>query len=515
MRRSSASLVLWLCAAAPVSAQDPLSAIDWLDEASTASVSVPVAAPNMRPLNEPPAVQSVTIPSVTITALDAPRADAVGLLPAATTGLPASLWQNSAATPLIRRLSQLESEPLPAIQALYYTLLLAEAKPPADTGAGARFLLARLAALRGFGAVEPAQALVDRAGGATPLLFDEWLDLSFLLGQETRPCQALARQPHLSARLSARVFCIARDGDWSMAALTLQSAITLGALTEPDATLLMQFLDPEMIEDMPPPGIPDELSALQFRLFEAIGAPLSTRSLPRAFAIADLRGTSGWKSEIEAAERLARTGAVPGARLMGLYTSREPAASGGVWDRVEAVQALDRALDAPRPDTFGAILRQAWEAARRTHLEVVFADLFAERLLTQPLPVGARALAFDIVLLSGRYEEAGALLSDPTPAQRFLIGTARGAPPADAARRPLERAVLEGFADQAPPPPQAALLEAGRLGEAILEAAAQVTRGANEARADFAGALTTLRAVGLEDTARRAALQALLLERQG
>ena len=37
-----------------------------------------------------------------------------------------------------------------------------------------------------------------------------------------------AAQPRLSADLSLRVFCSARDGDWRRAALILQTAQTLG-----------------------------------------------------------------------------------------------------------------------------------------------------------------------------------------------------------------------------------------------------------------------------------------------
>ena len=46
-------------------------------------------------------------------------------------------------------------------------------------------------------------------------------------------------------------------------------------------------------------------SPLLFRLHEAIGEPLPTGALPRAYAVADLRDLAGWKPQLEAAERLA------------------------------------------------------------------------------------------------------------------------------------------------------------------------------------------------------------------
>ncbi|WP_297774044.1 hypothetical protein [uncultured Roseovarius sp.] len=511
MKRISLFALATICTAGTGAAQQPLSAIEWLDEATTAAIT---AAPH-EPRLEPPSAESVTVPSVTVTALDAPRADAVGLLPGTTTGLPTTLWQNSRTSSLTRTLSELEPEPLPAIQALYYTLLLAEADTPMDAGTDARFLRARLGALRRFGAVEPAHALADRAGATSGSLFDEWFDLSLLLGQESRACETLARNPYLSDNLGARIFCAARAGDWNTAALTYHSATALGTLTEPDTTLLALYLDPEMIEDVPPPAVPEALTPLQFRLFEAIGAPLPTHNLPRAFAMADLRGNSGWKAEIEAAERLARTGAVPASRLFGLYTARRPAASGGVWDRVAAVQALDRALADPGSDDFLPSLKDAWTAARDMHLEVVFAELFAERLLAKDLPDKARDVAFEIALLSGQYERAEELIAAPSTRQNFLISVAQGTPGQENAGSAWEAAIASAFARTPLQMEYQILLDAGRLGEAILAAARRVTLGAGATRPDFTGALATLRAVGLEDTARRASLQLLLLERHG
>ena len=53
-----------------------------------------------------------------------------------------------------------------------------------------------------------------------------------------------------------------------------------------------------------------------------------------AFAQADMRDNTGWKAQLEAAERLARNGVLDPNQLLGLYTEEKAAASGGVWDRV-------------------------------------------------------------------------------------------------------------------------------------------------------------------------------------
>ncbi|MBC7181340.1 MAG: hypothetical protein H5U14_14805, partial [Roseovarius sp.] len=89
-----------------------------------------------------------------------------------------------------------------------------------------------------------------------------------------------------------------------------------------------------------------------------------------------------------------------------------------------------------------------------------------------------------------------------------------GTPSPATARTALQEAIAEGFASTLPPPEHQALIDAGRLGEAILAAARQIGHG-DRARDALPGAIATLRALGLEDTARRAALQLLLLEPRG
>ena len=255
------------------------------------------------------------------------------------------------------------------------------------------------------------------------------------------------------------------------------------------------------------------MTPLRFRLFEAIGAPLGTRDLPRAFAMADLRGTAGWKAEIVAAERLAQTGALAASRLFGLYTERKPAASGGVWERVAAVQALDRALGADTPDDLTRALPAAWEAARAVGLETVLSELFADRLLAAaPLPDPLVARATDMVLLSPLYERAHDVRAPSGTRDRLLAGIAAGTPRAADATTRMQSAITAGFASTTAAPEHQRLIAEGRLGEAILAAGALLDKGADRAAPSAVrAAIATLRATGLEDTARRAALQILIL----
>ena len=486
--------------------QQPLSAIDWLDEL----VAVPIAQPAGQP-REPDIADSAAAPNVDVMPLETASADAVGLLPSSTTGLPTSLWTVSHTSDLTEALSRIPAEPLPALQALYYTLLLTEADAPADAGTSTRFLTARIDALIEFGAIDPARALLERAGPQTPALFDTWLDLALLTGDEDEACKSLRQTPALSKSYAARIYCTARTGDWPTAALTYETAVGLDSLSETDAVLLGLFLDPEMIEVTALPTPPREMTPLTFRLFEAAGSPYPTNRLPRAFAMADLRDTAGWRTEIEAAERLSRTSALPANRLLGLYTDRKPAASGGVWDRVRAVQALEAALDANAPDKIANSLPRAWKLMRSRGLYTSFAQLFANPLRAHELPPGAQALSFAITLLSEDYEQARDMLATPNREQEFLIGLTMGIPDLAKARTGQEQAIARGFDTTRPGRDQAALIRDGKIGEAILRAANQLERARDGNPRLLADALATLRFLGLEDTARRAALQVLIL----
>lgn len=279
--------------------------------------------------------------------------------------------------------------------------------------------------------------------------------------------------------------------------------------------MLDRFLSPDIFNQAPPLPPPESPDPLTFRLFEAIGERLPTANLPRAFATADLRDVAGWKAQIEAAERLTRMGALTPNLLLGLYTDRKPAASGGVWDRVAAVQRFDTALTTGSARAVAKTLPAAWDAARDAGLEVAFADLFSDRLaLIRPEDRQTAALIWRIRLLSSGYETAARTPPDTEPWAGFLASLARGTPDASVVQDPTARAIARGFArDAAPPPELQQMLQGGGLGEVILRAMVLFDSGRNGNTADLSAALATFRAVGLDDTARRAALQLMLLDR--
>ncbi|WP_291839563.1 hypothetical protein [Limimaricola sp.] len=489
----------------------PMSAIGWLSQ-SVETPSQP-ATPT-----EPPVSGSASTPPVTSQPLGQATVDGVGILPPSVTGLPATLWAASDAATLTDLIGAERVETLPALQDLIVTLMLAEADPPAGAGKGSPLFLARVDKLLDLGALEPAQSLIEAAKPDTPALFRRWFDIALLTRTEDTACKLLQSQPDILPTYAARVFCIARGGQWDVAALILNTGRALGDIPPEEEELLTRFLDPAYADGAPPLPPPSHVTPLIFRLREAIGEPLATGDLPRAFANADLADTTGWKGQIEAAERLARNGALSENVLQALYTARTPAASGGVWDRAQAVQTLDAAVTAGDAGAVAAALPAAWAAMQSVRCEVPFAKLYAEQVRAMPLTGQAAALAFRIALLSPSYEAAAQAYQPTTDEERFLAALARGSVtptdvPAGWTEAARARAVAAAFSGAAPSPALAGLVTQGKLGEALLQAVATFNAGLAGDPVQVTDALALLRQVGLENVARKAALQYLLLDR--
>ena len=453
-----------------------------------------------------PVSSGATVPPVETRPLDAPDPAAVGLLSQRQTGLPRTLWQQSDVGTLVDLIIAVDPA-VPALRDLLVTLMLAEADPPPVDGV--RLLAARLDRLRRMGAVDEALAILDIAGHEAPGLFQIWTDLSLLTGQTDALCARLSRHPTLSPDLDLRIYCLARSGAWDRAALTFRTAQALGAIGPRMAGLLALYLDPEAggQADLTPPLRP---SPLEVRLYEAIGEALPTAPLPLPFAVQDLGGDNGWRAQILAAERLARGGTLPANRLLGLYSLRRAAASGGVWDRVAALQAFEEALESGRPDTVSEALRRVWPQMASAGLLVPFAELFGEPLSKVALTGRAERLALFALALSPAYETLPATSAQAPKTTAFLQAIARGTQPSAVPDLPHAPAVAAALDGAAIPDRLAQTIQNGQLGEALLRAIALFSSGADGNGIDLTDALTTLRGVGLEDTARRAALQLVI-----
>jgi hypothetical protein len=518
MRPEGAAFAVVLAGLAPAHADTPMSAIDWLSQ----SVATPVAQagdnatpPPVAPLDEAPVANDARPDDVTVTVLDAPNLDAIGLLSPQTTGLPANLWGLGRTTDIATLVTEDRAAVLPSLRQLLVTILLAEATPPPDSDGTGQLLRSRTDKLLALGALDQAEALLAAAGSADPELFRRAFDVSLLTGTEDAACRTLAETPALSPTYPARIFCLARSGDWNAAALSLRTGVTLGDIAPEDEALIARFLDPDLFEDEPVPPRPDRVTPLAWRMFQAIGEPLSTANLPLAFSHADLSDRSGWKARIEAAERLASAGAIAPNLLLGLYTERDPAASGGVWDRVTAFQNFDAALAARDPGRIATTLPPVWAAMESQQLEVAFAALYAERLVRLDLSGETRASVIHIALLSPFYRDIALRHAPADTRETFLMGIAAGSVDGMIAPDGMGRAISPAFSTPTPSDAALKLLDEGRLGEALLSSIDQITRGVTGELRGVTDGLALLRHVGLEDVARRTALELMILERRG
>jgi len=151
--------------------------------------------------------------------------------------------------------------------------MLAEADPPLGAGPDGALFVARVDKLLDLGALEQAKSLIEAAEPDTAPLFRRWFDVALLTGTEDAACSVVKSTPSIAPTYSARIFCLARNGDWNAAALTLNTHRALGDITAEEDALIARFLDPELFEGEPPLDPPEDPPA------EAASAP-TTSKLP-------------------------------------------------------------------------------------------------------------------------------------------------------------------------------------------------------------------------------------------
>jgi hypothetical protein len=498
----------------PARADAPLSAIPWLTE------SIRTAPAGTLPAATGSDAAGTGIADIRMTALDAPQRDGAGLLRPSQTGFPAAIWGQS--SPARARDLILGHQPrgLPETQALFRRLLLAQTEPPPGAGPEAAVLLARIDRLIQLGALDDADALIRQAGVTDPELFRRAFDIGLLTERPGRVCDMLRSSPSLSPTLPARVFCLARAGDWDAAALTLELGGGIGDIAPVQRDLLSRFLDPALFEDMPAPEPSDPMTPLEFVLRESVALPRPVRALPLAFLHADLADHAPPRTRILAAERLVRVAAIRADQLFATYRAGRPAASGSVWDHAAAIQAIDAALHAGDPDGIADALARADSLFSQLGLRLPFAQGIARKLATVPrdgFPDDRIDLPHTLLILAGdaaaaRKWQRAAL----TPGDRLKVALAEGSGdlPASAALSELERAIVAGLTGAGPysdDTRRIAAMFATEYAAGLLATLDLLAPGAEIDPRELERALWLLRQAGLEPAARRIALETLLL----
>jgi len=212
---------------------------------------------------------------------------------------------------------------------------------------------------------------------------------------------------------------------------------------------------------------------------------------------------------------MARSGVIDPNLLAGLYSANKAAASGGVWDRVQAFQRLDEALNAGDASAVARALPIAWSAMAAAELEVVLADLVADRVSDIPLEGDAANIALRLELLAPDYPQLVKDKVAKSPREDFLLGLATGDVADRRAPDSMARMIAPAFGSPTLSLDTLSLVAEGRTGELILLAIDRITTGVESDPSGVTEGLAILQRLGMTDTARRTALQLMLLERRG
>lgn len=479
----------------------PLSAIDWFRQNLNEKVE---SEPEVDPQ------EGVEPTEIAVSILAPATPDSVGLISNAVSGFAPTIWTHSSSGDLSTLLSEMSVPRVPALSIVLTRLMLTEAEGP--QGPAGEFLKARVDMLTRLGDVEPALALLERADPEIDdALFRQWSDLKLLHGEDRELCDRLAANPDLSPGYDYLVYCLSRSGDWPTAATTLLAAEVLGELEPEMVLLLTRYLDPEIFEGVPVDFDPNgQITPLQFRLMEGVGEPWPTDTLPLAYAHSDLRGLVGWRAQITAAERLARTGAVSENHLLGIYTANRPSASGGVWDRVASIQALEASIETGDVEDLELALEAAWATFEDVGLRFVVANLYGDQLVS--VAWGSQdiaELAHEAALLSRSYEGVADQHWPTNHRQAFLDALAIGNVAGTTYAGVLPDAIRKGFSSP-PSTKYTELLSRDADGQALLEAISSVSAGRDSFPSDISDAIAVFRVLGLSDVARQFSLQLML-----
>jgi len=251
----------------------------------------------------------------------------------------------------------------------------------------------------------------------------------------------------------------------------------------------------------------ESITPLEYRLYEAIGEPIPAEYLPIQYSQSDLSGENGWRAQVIAAERLSLTGAIPENQILGIYTNNIPGVSGGMWERVKVINDLDTAL--LNQQNIEENFLAAWEVFNQTDQLTVFAKLFGLRVFEKNLSPKSKKIAADLLLLTNNFR----LTKNYWNPSDIRFGLTTGDFTQVKVSGETEKIIFEVFNDVSIPFLVEQKLNQGKLGEVILNALLQFEMGIEGNLKDLSESLSTLNLIGLETTARRAALTHLVLRK--
>ena len=470
--------------------------------------------------NTPAAVETAAVGAVGV--------GAAGTLSPEAAGLPKDAWRGADAQEAADQLGRLTPSDLHAANRLAVRLLSAALTPPSD---GAAVFDARVAALSRFGAAEAAAVIGETAGLEAAAKQPAWRAAALASGRDGALCQAVVDDQAEAGDLET-IYCRGLMGDAASALLSIQTLRTIGGVDPALLDLLEAVADPSYASFVEAPDDPSALSVVELASLRAASLPLPTgfaETAPLSMVGAALTEQAAPRERLSALERLEAAGTVETDALRAAFESAASAESGGVWGRVEVYRKTVAAAGGARVARAVEALRRADAEGREAQMARLLAPALAEAA------VSGDAAARRLLRLGGRLAAASRLMDAAVaPEERGLDRiaypegrTAWSAPDAAPAAAKAARgdqasgrllAALIAFGHPVPDPllypvPEqlSFMVAEGRVAEIAFSALARLRPGSAVAPDQLHAALRELIAIGLDEEARRIALEAVLL----
>ncbi len=440
--------------------------------------------------------------------------DAVGLIPSRVSGLPNNLWKDSKTDELVDKVARLSTDLVPEALELLYVLLLAEANPPKDSIGDGKLFLARIDKLIEFGALDHANVLMGRGGRSAKSFFDRRFAIALLTQTARTPCSEISADHSTSADYSQRIYCLVRLGDWKTANIVFEISRMLGEFSPLEEQIISIYLFPELAFSMA--GIEfEELSPLSFRMLKDSGYSYSFQNDNNTFGYYLKDSNAPWQTRLAVHESLTKSLALPFETLLVAYAEGVPPASGGVWDRVMAIQALESALQFDRTEEIKNLFMEAYTHMNHAGLSVSFSKYFVPRVFNHLMEFGKIASDFFVpVIISELSPNQRNLLAPMTREESFYVALKFGQFESAIPGTALQESILAGLTATSVEGPLGDLVSQGRIGEALLEVFGTLQNANQTPPGEIRSSLAALTVLGLQVQAREIALQIMVIENE-
>ena len=440
--------------------------------------------------------------------------DAVGLIPSGVSGFPNDLWAGSQIETIRDKISNIETNLVPAALELFYILLLAEAKPPWDSSGEGKLFLTRVDKLIEFGALEQANELMNRSGGRGKELDTRRFDIALLTNSEHIPCSGVKSGAIDAPSFTHQIYCYVRLGEWKNAELVFEAAKTIGDFTSQEEQIVTIFLFPELALSIANQEFV-QLTPLLFRMLKDSGFYNYHQEIEPSMAFHLKDHSPEWKTRIESLEKLVRSNSLPFETLLVAYTRTKPPSTDGVWERVRVIQGLEKALSSQNTIEIKELFLNGYSLMEQEGLSVNFTQYFVPRILTHIVEFGRISPSHYLpaMLYSFPLEEME-LMSPSNREENFLYSLRTGNLDNATPSTPLQQGIISGLTELASEDELTTMIEQGKFGETVLDIL-NILQDVNQTSPnEIRRALAGLNSLGLQKTAREIAIQILVIENE-